>query len=323
MRFAIVGTVNRDRVIMPGGAEHSSLGGILYNALTLARCAAEGDTIRVVGRLGEDDRDEVLALLDRCPAIDSSGLVFRPGASNQAVLEYKSADHRVETLIDRVGPLSDYEIARAADADFVLANLISGWDFAPPQLALLSGAGARVLLDVQSLTLAPPGANGKRAFRAVPEWREWCANVEIVKGNAEEIAWFTGAGRDAVTELTRAARAVLDCGPRVMVTTLGARGCHVAWRGEEESEGDMRSRIVPAIAGVRVADPTGCGDAFASAFLADYARVEDPLRAACAGNAHAALVASTRGLDALLALPDAATYRDRLWREVRAGESNC
>ena len=318
MRFAIAGTVNRDRVVMPGAAEHSSLGGILYNALTLARSAAEGDTIRVIGRVGDDDRDEALALLGRCPAIDSSGLVFLPGASNQAVLQYTSADHRLETLLDRVGPLSDDEIAPAADAGFVLANLISGWDFTPPQLALVSRGGARVLLDIQSLTLAPPGADGTRAFRAVPEWREWCAHVEIVKGNAEEIAWFTGAWRDAVTELGRAARAVLECGPRVLVTTLGARGCHVAWRDAEHGDAGVRSRIVPAVQGVRVADPTGCGDAFASAFLADYARAEDPLRAACAGNALAALVAATRGLEALLTLPDAAAQRDRLWREVRS-----
>lgn len=319
MRFAIVGTVNRDRVIMPDGAEHSSLGGILYNALTLARCASRDDTIRVIGRLGDEDRDEALALLGRSPAIDSSGLVFCAGASNQASLAYTSADHRVETLVDRVGPLSDDEIVRAADADFVLANLISGWDFTPPQLAHLSGGGTRVLLDVQSLTLAPPGGDGTRVFRAVPEWREWCAHVEIVKGNAEEIAWFTGAGLDAVTELRRAARAVLERGPRVLVTTLGARGCHVAWRDAAQGKGGLRSRIVPAIPGVRVADPTGCGDAFASAFLADYARSEDPLRGACAGNALAAAVASTRGLDALLTLPDTATQRERLWREVRKG----
>lgn len=318
MRFAIAGIVNRDRVIMPGGAEHSSLGGILYNALTLARCASTGDTIRVIGRLGDEDRDEALALLGACPAIDSSGLVFRAGASNQATLAYASADRRVETLVDRVGSLEDAEILQAAGADFVLANLISGWDFTPAQLALLSGAGARVLLDVQSLTLARPRADGTRAFRAVADWRDWCAHVEIVKGNAEEVAWFTGAGLEAVTELGRAARAVLECGPRVLVTTLGGRGCHVAWRDAGQGEGGLRSRIVPAIPDVPVADPTGCGDAFASAFLAEYARTEDPLRAACAGNALAALVAATRGLRALLTLPDSAALCERLWRDARA-----
>jgi len=312
--FAIAGTVNRDRIVALDGAVHESLGGILYNAIVLARCAAPGDTIRLYARLGEADRAETLGLLARLPAIDASGLVFVPGGSNEATLTYTAADARTETLIDRVGPLTDDEIIPAGCAEWLLANLISGWDFTPGQIARAAAAGgAHVLLDVQSLALAPPGKDGLRRYRAIDEWLDWCAAVEIVKGNAEEIGWFVERPLAAPDDFAWAAARVLDAGPRALVVTLGARGAFVAW--DQRHDG----RIVPAVTDVKVADTTGCGDAFAAGFLLEFARSEDPLRATCAGNAVAALVAESRGLAALLDLPKPRELIERLWRQAGIG----
>lgn len=317
MLFTILGTVNRDRIVTRGGERHESLGGILYNALALARCVGAGDRIRPVARLGEADRAEALDLLGGIEAIDPSGLVFAPGLSNEAVLEYTGPDDRTETLVDRVGPFSDGEVLAAGRADFLLANLISGWDFTPGQLARAArGGGARVLLDIQSLTLAPPGPDGRRAPRAVPDWAAWCAPVEILKGNRSEVGWFLGRTLGRPEDYEWAAERVLAEGPRVLVITLGGRGAYVASAGGMAAARRSRGRVIPAAPGVRVADPTGCGDAFASGFLAEHARGGDPLRAVCAGNAIAALVAARQGLRALRDLPDPAPLAESLVRAV-------
>lgn len=320
MRFAIAGTVTRDRVVTAAGATHTSLGGILYNALALARCAQPGDAILPIGRAGDDDREEILALLSACATIDASGVRFLPGGSNEVTLTYTSDDSRIETVVDRVGALTDEEILAAARADFLLANLISGWDFTPAQLARVAAErGTRVFLDIQSLTLARPGPNGTRAYQSIPAWRDWCAPVEVLKGNDAEISWFAGLPLVEPRDFERAADALLERGPRVVAITLGARGAFVASRADgatRPARAAARGRFVSAVPGVSVADTTGCGDAFASGFLAEYARTGDATRAACAGNALAALVAATSGLAAILALPDPAPLRDRLWREL-------
>ncbi len=316
MDFAIAGTVPRDRIITAAGDTHTSLGGILYNALALARCAAPGDVIRPIGRAGEDDHAEILKLFAACPAIDASGMRFVPGGSNEVTLTYTSNESRIETVVDRVGALSDDDLQSAARADFLLANLISGWDFTPAQLARAALGRARVLLDIQSVTLSRPLADGTRAYRAVPEWREWCAPVEVLKGNDAEIAWFTGLRLAEPRDFECAADAVFECGPRVVAVTLDARGVFIAARDRLGGRSRARTRFIAAVPDVCVADPTGCGDTFASGFLAEYARTGDVLRAACAGNALAALVAATRGLGAVAALPDSAPLRDRLLRDL-------
>lgn len=341
MDFAIVGTVNRDRIVTVDGAVHESLGGILYNVLVLARCVGPGDVIHPIARVGDEDRAAVCALLERCPGVDTSGLAFYPGGSNEATLAYASADARTETLADRVGPLSDEEVLAAGRADFAIANLISGWDFTPEQLAEAVGVrGTRALLDVQSLTLAPPGADGLRRPRRIPEaeCHAWCRAAEIVKGNEAEIGLFVGRALESPADFAWAAERVTEAGARTLVVTLGARGAYVAAaggrrdaprdrsaarRGESAAsrvDGSLpriNARVVPAVAGVAVADTTGCGDAFASGFVAALAREADPFSAAYLGNAAAALVAERRGLHALLDLPDPRPLAESLIRETR------
>lgn len=299
MDLVIVGTVTRDRIVTLDGETHTSLGGILYNALTAARCARRGDAIRLVGMAGEDDRAELHELLGRSAVVDSRGLRFLPGGSNEVVLTYTSADDRHETLDDRLGSLRDADVDALGRADALLANLISGHDFTPRQLARMrAGIDGPILLDIQSLTLAPPGPDGTRHYRAIPDWRAWCASVDVLKGNETELGWFARGGPVEPRELRGLARDVLDAGPSVLAITLGARGVLVALRGE------ARQRLVPAVGGVNVVDSTGCGDAFASGFLHEYASSGDAMRAGCRGNAVAALVAATRGLRPLLELPD-------------------
>jgi len=72
-------------------------------------------------------------------------------------------------------------------------------------------------------------------------------------------------------------------GPRICLATMGARGVLLL------SE-DASFYKVPAYTPPRVVDPTGSGDAFAGAFLAEYLKTKDSVWSAALASAAASFV---------------------------------
>lgn len=99
----------------------------------------------------------------------------------------------------------------------------------------------------------------------------------------------TGADRDDVLRHVGA-----------WITTLGADGVRI-------EAADRPALTVPAVAGVRVADPTGVGDAFRAGFLAALARGLDLPRAAQLGCAMASFALSQVGSQTYTPDPDRLT----------------
>ena len=99
-------------------------------------------------------------------------------------------------------------------------------------------------------------------------------------------------------ELVEAARAMLDCGPSVVLVTAGGDGVHVVTADVHEA--------LP-VAPVEVVDTIGAGDSFGAGFVTWLAAnrvgpddLADPdllIRAARAANAVAAVVVTRRGAD--------------------------
>ena len=84
----------------------------------------------------------------------------------------------------------------------------------------------------------------------------------------------------------------LKLGAKIVVLTLGSRGCLVATPQER--------RLVLGIP-VQAIDATGAGDTFDGNFLAEYLRLDDPVAAARFANAAAAM--ATRGHGAVAPMP--------------------
>lgn len=72
----------------------------------------------------------------------------------------------------------------------------------------------------------------------------------------------------------------------VIVITAGARGCYVYAKGELHFLKSYPTQVI---------DTVGAGDAFSAAFVRDYIRHNDPVRAADLGNKLGAYVAGSRG----------------------------
>lgn len=315
-RVAVIGTINRDRIIAPDGAVHGDLGGILYNVLTLAPFAGDDTVVIPVARIGAEERGAVDRLLAGRRNVDASRLLWSDGGTNETVLRYTGADEREETLIERITPLSEEETAFARACDLLLVNMIWGKEVTPPILARLAAGGAPLLLDIQSLTLTFRSGPG-RGYRNIPEWREWARSASMIKGNEEEIRWFLGEGGPFEGTLRAAAGMLLEAGPSAVVVTRAAAGFSLAWRTSSGVRW-MEAAAVP-IPREEWADMTGCGDAFTSGYALGVLRGETPPEAALLGAALGALVCRCRGLEALRELGDPVALRERAYADILRG----
>lgn len=101
--------------------------------------------------------------------------------------------------------------------------------------------------------------------------------IDVFKSAPREIETLTG-----LSDVDSAIKAVHSQGVRIVIVTLGAEGALV-------SVEDTIHRV-PAYKPEKVVDPTGAGDAFIGAFLAEYARGEDCAWCSHVGSAAASLV---------------------------------
>jgi sugar/nucleoside kinase (ribokinase family) len=288
---SVVGTVNHDRIVTADGRHLESLGGILYNAVPLAALLeGTGVRVRLHGRLGAEHRREAERLLAPFPLADASGLIADGAGTNASFLDYSGPGDRVERVELRVAPLSGEDLAGVAGAKAVLVNMVSGRDLSRETAARLRRAcAARFFLDVQALTRTN---DAPRRPRAVPDWREWCACFDVIRGNEVEICHFAGLPGDVAGAMRR----ILDAGADEVLVTRGEEGSLRAGRGRTEVE---KLDAFPSAAGSEV---TGCGDSFLAGVCAGWVLGLSGMRAASLGSWTAAQMADLAGLDAARAL---------------------
>jgi sugar/nucleoside kinase (ribokinase family) len=106
--------------------------------------------------------------------------------------------------------------------------------------------------------------------------------IDVYKSSLDEIQVLTGRKR-----VQAALKAVHALGPKIVIITLGAQGSVLSVDGE--------ARDVPACKPRYVLDPTGAGDVFIGAFLAEWTRKKEPFWCACVGSAAASLVVEDVG----------------------------
>jgi sugar/nucleoside kinase (ribokinase family) len=101
--------------------------------------------------------------------------------------------------------------------------------------------------------------------------------IDVFKSTPREIETLTG-----LSDIDSAIKAVSDQGVKIVIVTLGAEGALVSVEDTIHK--------VPAYTSEKCVDPTGAGDAFIGAFLAEYVRGEDCSWCSHVGSAVASLV---------------------------------
>ena len=273
--FGLIGTISRDEITCADGRRLSQLGGILYQAAAL--CALGERTI-VFANLAEGLAGEVKLLVAGWPTFNRGGLTPVPGPGNRVDLVYPPRGERREVLAGAVPELDPGRIVpRLRRLDFLVMVVNSGFDLSLASWReVIDAASCPVWFDIHSLTLVP-SLGVARAYRPIPDWKDWVRGATYLQANRQEIACMLGRPADEPDSesIARLCAEALDLGLEAVFVTLGKEGGLVATRRGSPRIGIRDDRTA--------VDTTGCGDVFAAATASRLARGEDPVSAAAFG----------------------------------------
>lgn len=298
MKIAIVGHFVLDELHLHDGRILESYGGIWFAISAFAGIIHPEDRVVPLLPLGEDAADQVEARLGRLAGISAEGILRLPAPTTRVKLFYSSETSYATCLVTELPPVTRAQVEPHLDADLVYINMMTAGDISIEMLEWMrSRSRAVIYLDAHMLAYGV-AENGSRHPAPHPQWERWVSAADIVQMNDREVRYFTGAGKSEAESV----RAMLARpGVRAVVITRGGEGSTMY----EPGPGGPRRSDIAAVPVEALADTTGCGDIFGSAFAYRYARGEPP--ASCGAFAafaasRCAMVHGSEGLERLRAL---------------------
>lgn len=268
-----VGHFAIDTVVSPKITEpRTTLGGPpTYVSVAAAKLGAR---VSVISKVGDDFSDEYLTWLQN-NNVDLSGLKRVSNASTtRYVLEYNKNWERKLRLEAKAPPISPIDIPSSLRCAIV--------HVAPIANEISRGVVAKLRKSAKVLSLDAQGfvrSFDEKGNVVLKRWREpeMLARVDIFKSTTREIQAVTGA-----RDFRSAMKQIGDYGIQIVVLTRGMKGSTLLF--------DKQFYNIPACKSKTVMDPTGAGDAYIGAFLAEYLRAKDVLWCASVGSAAASFV---------------------------------
>ena len=249
MRTFVMGTLAFDSVETPFDRRSEALGG---SATHFAHAAAQFGPVGLVAVVGEDFPDRHLEDF-RGLGIDCSGVEVAAGRTFRWGGRYEADWNTRHTLFTELNVFAEFDpkVPEAfRDAHYVfLAN-------AAPALQLRTLEQCRgprlVVADTMNLWIDV----------ARDELLELARRIDGLVLNDEEARMLSGE-----RNLFRAARKVLELGPRFVILKKGEHGAFLLGEGLHFS--------LPSYPVEEVVDPTGAGDSFAGGFVGHLAASDD------------------------------------------------
>jgi sugar/nucleoside kinase (ribokinase family) len=253
MALTVVGSIAFDAVRTPFGERERMLGG---SAVHFALAASFFTKVRVVGPVGEDfGAEEIAVLTDH--GIETADIERVPGGETFFWQGHYEHDLNVAHTDDtRLNVFAEFEpkLSQASCESEVLFLGNIQPDLQRKVRAEASGARF-VALDSMNLWIDTARDSLVAAI----------GEIDCLLLNDAELRMLTGE-----SNLTLAARAVMEMGPRIVVAKRGEYGAAL-FTAEE-------AFAIPGLLLDEVRDPTGAGDSFAGGFLGylDAAGAESP-----------------------------------------------
>jgi sugar/nucleoside kinase (ribokinase family) len=270
MSVTVVGSIAFDAVKTPFGSRERMLGG---SAVHFALAASFFDTVHVVGPVGDDfGQDEYAVLSERgvntddIEHVEGGRTFFWRGEYGWDLNDRDTLDTQLNVFADFQPKLSD--ASRTADVLF-LANIQPDLQ---REVRAQCDAARFVALDSMNLWIET----------ARESLVETISGVDCLMLNDAELRQLTEE-----PNLVRAARRVIEWGPRVVVAKQGEYGAAMV-----TEEGFF---ALPAFPLETVIDPTGAGDSFAGGFVgyvAAHADAEPDHELLCRAMAYGTALAS-------------------------------
>jgi hypothetical protein len=128
MKIGVIGSINRDTILLADNALKQGWGGMLYNLVTLSHLMGKRGEIYPVCNIGRDCWDNIIAILSRLSGVHGDYLKKVPEKNNHCFLTYLPDGEKTEILRGGVPALLFNDVAPLLDSDIILINYISGRD---------------------------------------------------------------------------------------------------------------------------------------------------------------------------------------------------
>ena len=234
--------------------------------------------VSVISKVGEDFSDSYIGWL-KANGVDLSGLKRVKGASTtRFTLKYSNWKRRLQ-LKSQAPPILPEDVPSSLQARAI--------HVAPIANELPRNVVDKLQKLTDTLSLDPQGfvrgfdAKGNVHLRRLGD-QKLLEQIDLYKSSSIEIRMVTG-----LTDLQLAMEKIQDYGAKIVIVTRGMKGSKLLFEG--------RIYNIPACKPRVIRDPTGAGDAFIGAFIAEYLKGKDPVWCACVGSASASFVVEGLG----------------------------
>jgi len=274
----VLGHFSIDFILLPNSTKPRRMLGGPPTYVSLAAKKMDA-CVSVISKVGGDFPAKYLQWL-RKHGIDLSGLkICEESRTTSFMLKYCSSGERVLILRSKAPSITSEDLLPTLKAKAIHISPIAN----EIPLNLIEKIGDTVSLtslDPQGL-LRHFNSNGKTSLRKIRDL-SFLRKIDVFKSSEKEVKVL--AGKENVLE---ALRKVRERGVKIAIATMGKRGSLVSF--------NHRFFMIPAAEPKIFLDPTGAGDAFIGAFMAEYLKGRDPLWCACVGSAAASFVVEKTG----------------------------
>ena len=247
-----------------------------YVSIAAAKLGAK---VSVISKVGEDFSIEYEKWLET-NHVDLSGLQHVANeVTTRFILQYQNPDKRKLRLRAQAPQIMARDVPPSLKANAI--------HVAPIANELSNSVIKKLRTCTGTLSLDPQGFTRTFDSDGSMHLKRWASaqilkQIDVYKSSSDEIRMVTG-----IADLRQAARKIGDHGVKVIIVTKGFEGSLLCVNDALHN--------VPAYESPRVIDPTGAGDAYIGAFLAEYIRDKDPLWCASVGSASASFVVEDIG----------------------------
>jgi len=242
-----------------------------YVSLSARRLGAE---VSVVSKVGGDFPDEYVSWLG-AKGVDVSGLKRVEGAlTTRFILRYGDDGGRKLQVVSRAPSIGPEDIPQNLQA--------KAGHMAPIVNEVLPETVDKLRKMVGVLSLDPQGFVRQIDKEGNVGLRRWTnpqvlQQIDVYKSSVDEIRMVTG-----LKNPQSAMRKVSNYGIPIVMVTKGVEGSTLLYEGKFYDVPACKPRVI--------LDPTGAGDAFIGAFLAEYIQGKDHLWCTCVGSAAASFL---------------------------------
>jgi sugar/nucleoside kinase (ribokinase family) len=269
---ATIGHITIDHIISPRTPKTKPTPGgpPIYTSLAAKNLGAK---TAIISKIGQDFPEAYIQWL-HTQGINLSGLKRIKGAKTTIfTLEYRN-EKRQMRLINRAPLIGPRDIPANLRAKAIhIAPIVS--EIRPKTIHVARKITSILSLDPQGL-VRHFDKNGNMKLKQGTKTKI-LEQIDIYKSSQEELKAAT-----ALTNLQAAMKKIQTYGAKIVITTKGTKGSTLLFKN--------RFREIPACEPRAVIDPTGAGDAYIGAFLAEYVRGSEPYWCACVGSAAASFV---------------------------------